>query len=317
MSRSLLITGGAGFVGSHLCRALAAAGASVVVVDNLQNGLRQNVPEGVEFLLADVGSPTFLSAFAGRRFDAVLHCAAQSSNALSFRDPMLDAATNQIGTLNVLRLCERLGVPRLLFTSSMSVYGQAGRMPTPETEPLRPQSFYGVHKEAAEQYIGLLTPRLGIQATIFRLFTTYGPGQNLANRDQGLISIYLSYVLRGEPVIVKGSGERRRDLIYIDDVVRAMVAALDQPITFGKTYNLGSGRAHRIADVVRSVVGACGHGPDYPVVFEAPTLGDPHETLADIGRLQEDLGWEPRISLDAGIARTVQAYQHALQTGTA
>ena len=311
MSRSVLITGGAGFVGSHLCGALVGAGASVVAVDNLQNGLRDNLAEGVEFVLADISGETFLSHFAHRRFDAVIHCAAQSSNALSFRDPMLDIASNQIGTLNVLRLCERLRIPRLLFTSSMSVYGQAECLPTPETEPVRPQSLYAVHKAASEQYIQLLAPASGIHATIFRLFTTYGPGQNLANRDQGLVSIYLSYVLRGEPVVVKGSGERRRDLIYIEDVVRALLGALDERVTFGKTYNLGSGRAHRIADVVRWLVRACGGGLDYPVVYEAPTPGDPRETLADVSRLHEDLGWEPRIAVDEGITHTVRAYRNA------
>lgn len=311
MARSILVTGGAGFVGSHLCRTLAAAGDAVMALDNLQNGLRTNIPKGVEFVRADVGDRRFMERLRGRRFDAVIHCAAQSSNAISFKDPHLDAMSNQIGTLNVLASCEALQVSRLVFTSSMSIYGEAERLPTPESEPPRPLSPYAVHKVASEQYIRLLAPGRRLQATIFRLYTTYGPGQNLANRDQGLVSIYLSYLLRGEPVVVKGSGARRRDVVYIDDVARAILLALDAPVTFGKTYNVGSGEAHPIADVLRWLVEAAEMPADYPITYEPGTPGDPHATHADINLLQNDLHWTPEVSAKEGITRTVRAYRSA------
>lgn len=317
MIRAVLVTGGAGFVGSHLCRALVAAGLSVVAVDNLQNGLRSNVPEGVELVLADLSTEEFVTGFAGRAFDAVIHCAAQSSNALSFRDPVGDAMTNQVGTLRVLELCRTVGASRLLFTSSMSVYGQAERLPTPEAEPLRPQSFYAVHKAASEYYIRLLASQVGVQATIFRLFTTYGPGQNLANRDQGLVSIYLSYLLRGEPIVVRGSGERRRDLVYIDDVVSALWQALHTPATTGQTYNLGSGETHRIADILRWLIAAAGERDDYPVRYEVSTSGDPNATHADINLIRRALGWAPGVMVAEGLRRTVEAYQTGAVLGQA
>lgn len=315
MGRSVLITGGAGFVGSHLCRTLVTAGDSVVVVDNLFNGLRENVPAGVEFLPVDIADDAFLERLAQRRFDAVLHCAAQSSNAISFRDPRLDLMANQYGTLNVLKLCRALGVRRLLYTSSMSIYGQAQHLPTPESEPARPQSFYGVHKYAGEEYIRVLAEQYGVQYTVFRLYTTYGPGQNLANRDQGLVSIYLSYILRGEPLLVKGSKDRRRDIVYVDDVVEALTRALDSPITYGKTYNLGSGRAHTIEEIVGFLLREMGHRDGYAVLYDAPTAGDPDATLADIRRIQADLGWQPRVFAEEGIRLTVQSYRRTVSKG--
>lgn len=309
MGRATLVTGGAGFVGSHLCRALVAAGDKVVVVDNLQNGLQGNVPPEVEFLHADVSDPAMIDSLRGRHFDAVIHCAAQSSNAFSFRDPVLDAMTNQIGTLNVLGLCDALRVPRLVFTSSMSVYGQAAHLPTPETEPLRPLSPYGIHKAASEEYLRMLASARGINATTFRLYTTYGPGQNLANRDQGLISIYLSYLLRGEAVVVKGSGDRLRDIIYVDDVVRVIVQVLDASAAFGKTYNVGTGKAHRVTDILHWLIEAAEVPLDYPIVYQPATSGDPHATQADISLIRQDLGWTPAVPAREGIARTVDAYR--------
>lgn len=302
---TILVTGGAGFVGSHLCAALAARGETPVAVDDLSNGYRDNVPAGMELVVADLADDEWIERQAGRRVDAVVHCAAQSSNALSFRDPERDYRANQRATWNVVRFCERAGVRRLLFTSSMSVYGEPSRLPTPEDEPCRPATYYALHKMAAEQYIRLAH---GLDATIFRLYTTYGVGQNLANREQGLIKIYLGYVLRNEPLVVHGPGTRVRDVVHVSDVVDAIVRSISEPRTYGNCYNLGTGRGLSVADIIARIVEIAGQPSDYPITYGAADRGDPLMTLADISAARRDIGWEPKVLPEEGIAATVRHY---------
>lgn len=302
---TLLVTGGAGFLGSHLCAALVARGDTPVAIDDLSNGYRENVPDGVELLVADLADASWIERVGGRKFDGVVHCAAQASNALSFRDPERDYRANQLATWNVLRFCERAEVRRLIFTSSMSVYGEPSRLPTPEDEPGRPATYYALHKMAAEQYIRFAR---GLDATIFRLYTTYGVGQNLANREQGLIKIYLGYVLRGEPMLVHGSGSRMRDVVHVSDVVDAILRSLHEPRTFGKCYNLGTGRSLSVADIIARIVAAADRPPTYPVRYTDADPGDPRFTHADISAARRDFGWEPKVRPEDGIRETVRRY---------
>lgn len=309
--RTILVTGGAGFVGSHLCKALAAKGFSTVAVDDLSNGRRENLSEDTELLVEDLSEHGWMESLKHRRLDAVIHCAAQASNAISFQDPQLDYRANQLATWRVLQFCQRKGIRRLLFTSSMSVYGEPGRLPTPPSEAPRPLTFYAAHKAAAESYIRL-TPN--IDWTIFRLYTTYGMGQNLSNVSQGLVKIFLGFVLRNQTVKIHGSGDRVRDIVHVSDVVRAIMQALPTPNSYGRCYNIGSGTTLTVSDIIRRILSEAGKMPDYPVEYGAPDIGDPHRTHADISAAMRDFGWQPEIMPDAGIKLTVRQHLEQLRS---
>ncbi len=302
--KQYLITGGAGFIGAAIARALIARGDRVIVVDDLSTGARANVPEGAGFVLADLRSEEAMAAIDGRGIDAVLHLGAQSSGEVSHEDPLRDFDVNARGTFLLLRWAERHGINRILFASSMAVYGSVDG-PVPENRPVAPVSFYGASKVAAEAAVSMFG-RHGGAPTIFRMFNVYGPGQNLTNLQQGMASIYLAYLLRGDPIVVKGSLDRYRDLVYIDDVVAAWLCALDAGASIGATYNLASGRMTSVRDLVDGLVRAAGHAPGrYPVTVTSATPGDLHGSVADIAHIGRDLGWTPRVALDEGLRRMV------------
>lgn len=312
-----LVTGGAGFVGSLLSHRLVREGNDVTVVDDMSNGKRENLHVSVRFVEMDLADESGYALLAKERFDAVIHCAAQSSNAISFRDPKADLAANQVATLNLLEFCRQRDIKRFVFTSSMSVYGQPKNFPTPETEPCYPDSFYAVHKLAAEHYVRIYAQEYGIEPTVFRLYTTYGYGQNLANMQQGLLSIYLGYMLQDAPLVVRGSGERARDIIHAEDVVDAIVLALRSPQTIGKTYNLGTSESCTVRGIINDLLKGLGKDPaTYPIQWESSTPGDPPKTHASIQSIENDMGWRPKISPAEGIRRTVEGYRPTPRSGT-
>lgn len=301
----VLITGGAGFVGSNLAARLHARGMQVTVLDDFSNGRRENLLEGVSLVDANLAGSEWMSLLAGKGITAVVHCAAQASNARSFADPVVDLDSNQVSTLNVVQFCRTEGIRRLLFTSTMSAYGDAGLFPTPPSHRLKPQSFYAVHKVAAEHYVNLCDD---LDWTIVRLYTTYGAGQNLENREQGLVKIFLSYILNGEEIEVHGSGQRVRDIVHVDDVTRAMEMCLGAPSTYKKTYNLGSGQTITIDEIIARLALKFTGSSDYPVTYTDGDIGDPACTHADISDCEADFGWRPEVAPIDGIDRTVQPY---------
>ncbi|MFC1585464.1 NAD-dependent epimerase/dehydratase family protein [Fibrobacterota bacterium] len=313
MRKNILVTGGAGFVGSHLCKRIMNDGHNVVTVDDLSNGKVENVPDGVEFIHVDIAQDKFFSLLKDYAFDSVIHCAAQTSNALSFKDPINDMSANLKATHNILEYCVQNNIKRYIFTSSMSAYGQPPVIPTKEDTVCSPDSFYAVHKLASEQYAKIYAQVHGIKFTIFRLYTTYGYGQNLENRDQGLISIYLSYIVKKDELIVKGSKDRTRDIIHVDDVVNAISLALDNSQACGKTYNLGTGINIKIENLIEMLTEGLGYKKgEYPITYTIPTLGDPFDTHADITAAMKDLNWKPTISPEEGIRVTLETYKKSI-----
>lgn len=301
-----LITGGAGFIGSHIARRLLSLGHEVWVVDNLTTGYLENVPPGSTFVQLDLSRPEAFDNLPEVPFDAVLHLAAQSSGEISFEKPVYDLQTNMLGTLLLLHWCYQRGIRRFLYASSMSIYGDVGDEAVDETHPCQPKSFYGIGKLAAERYLHIFSEK-GMRTTAFRMFNVYGPGQNLANLKQGMVSIYLAYILKGEPILVKGSRDRFRDFIYIDDVVNAWVAAIESSNTFGKTYNLASGKKTFVWELLEELIKAFGYDPStYPVEFATGTLGDQFGIWADIRRIKADLDWQPHTSLLTGLRKMVK-----------
>ena len=308
MSR-VLVTGGAGFIGSHLAEALLARGDEVTVLDNLQTGLRENVPDGARLVVGNVAEAETVLETARTGFDAVLHVAGQASISRSFDDPGSDLAVNVGGTLNVLRACRELSIPRLVYASSMTVYGEPDVTPTPETAPCRPVSYYGVTKYAAECYVQISSalPDIPLAATSLRMFNVYGERQSLDNPYQGVLAIFLGNVLRGEPLTIHSDGRQTRDFVYVGDVVAAWLAVLDSEAAYGKIFNVGSGRETSIGELADAVLAANGHSREtWPVRTGEVQRGDQRRSLADTSSIERVLGWRPTVPLDAGMERTVQ-----------
>jgi len=305
-TRKALVTGGAGFIGSHLCRRLLQEGWVVDVLDNLSTGFRGNIPEGAGFVFGDVSKDEFLNLLPRDDYDAIFHLAAQSSGEISFEDPSYDLKTNCHSTLLLLSWSLQHGIRRFIYTSSMSVYGDQDSQPVKEEFTPKPKSFYGVGKLASESYVNIYS-HMGLETTSLRLFNVYGPGQNMENLKQGMVSIYMAYILKGQEIIVKGSPDRYRDFVYIDDVIECYMRCLAHPSAYGKTYNVGSGVKTTVRDLVRAELLAFGHDPDrYPIRYESNTPGDTFGIYADITKIRNEVGWTAETSLEAGLSRMSQ-----------
>jgi UDP-glucose 4-epimerase len=300
----VLVTGGAGFIGSALARALLERGVAVVVADDLSTGYRENVPGGAAFVEMDLGNREHYARLERATFDTVFHLGEQSSGEASFVDPWSDFNSHATATFLLLDLCRRRGVRRFLYASSMSVYGDARYLPVDEAHATGPKTFYAAGKLAAEAYVKLHST-LGIDTTVFRMFSVYGPNQNLANKMQGMASIFLSFILEGKPIVVKGSKDRFRDFVYIDDVVRAWLLAWDNEASFGQTYNLGTGQKTTVEMLLNALTAACAV-PEHPIQYAGGTPGDQHGLVAGIEKIKNELGWSPAVSLESGVASMVK-----------
>jgi UDP-glucose 4-epimerase len=304
---SILVTGGAGFIGSHLADALLERANDVVVLDDLSTGSRDHVPRNAELVEADVADAEAVrSAFEGRRFDAVVHIAGQASISKSFDNPENDLRVNVVGTLNVIDQMVAHGVSRLVYASSMTAYGEPQTIPTPESEPCIPISYYGVTKYAAERYVQVAGARTDVELSVtsLRMFNVYGERQSLTNPYQGVLAIFIGNVLRGEPITIHADGKQTRDFVYVGDVVDAWLRILGDPGTRGGVYNVGSGRETTIAELAQAVVRAFGHD-EWEIHTGPEQRGDLRRSCADVSALEQATGWRPHTSLDEGMRRTI------------
>ena len=305
----VLVTGGAGFIGSHLAYRLVDIGHYVTVIDNESTGRRSNVPPAARYLKGDVTCLDDLEAGFAEGLDVVLHAVGQVSLIRSYADPAFDLRTNVLGTINVLQLCLKHRVPRLLYASSMTVYGHAASLPTPEDSPCCPVSYYGITKYAGERYVHTTAERIDLdfdfRVTSFRMYNVYGPRQALDNPYQGVLGIFLGNLLRGEPLTIFGDGEQSRDFVYIHDVVDAWAAAIDCRNTNGRAFNLGSGRGISINNLADRVLAAFEHTRlTHPVEYRPSRPGEQRHVEADISRARFALNWSPRTSFAEGLAKT-------------
>ncbi len=320
MPKLALVTGGAGFIGSHMADALVSQGFEVVVVDNLSTGVRENVPAAARFVQADVTDHDALAPAFDPAPDVVVHIAGQASNIKSFHDPESDLRVNVTGTLQVLRHTVRTRVPRLLFASSMMVYGNEARVPTPETEACRPTSYYGISKLAAERFVHATALRPDLAAplavTSFRMFNVYGERQSVANPYQGVLAIFVGNVLRDEPLTIHSDGRQSRDFVHIDDVVRAWTAAIDDPATHGEVFNVGEGIGRSINELADVVIAAAGRDPKtYPLRREPERPGDHRRSVADTCKAERMLAWQRQVPFDQGIRRVFAWAAASRKTG--
>lgn len=296
----ILVTGVAGFIGSLVARRFVDEGFKVIGVDDLSGGELVNVPPQVEFIQADLAAPGAVRSIPGG-CSRILHLAGQSSGEISFDDPVADLQKNTTSTLNLIRYGIANSAQRLVYASSMSVYGAVPDRPIEESHGCSPLSCYGVGKLAAEGYLRVYMNKL--PAVALRMFNVYGPGQNMRNLRQGMVSIYLAQALAGGSIEVKGSLERFRDFIYVDDVVEAWWRAATYPSASGQTLNVGTG--------VRTTVGAlleriCRLVPGAHYFVRGATPGDQSGIYADTRRLRESLGISRFTGLDEGLSKFVQ-----------
>jgi UDP-glucose 4-epimerase len=310
MTKRILVTGGAGFIGSHIVPFLLTRGYRVVVLDNLTTGRQEHIPPEAHFISGDVRSKQDIERAFALGIDAVIHIAGQASIKLSYSDPSHDLSVNTLGTLNILDACLQHRVSRLLFASSMTVYGNPLVCPTPETTPADPVSYYALTKYAAERYVHLTAARTDLTAplnvTSFRMFNVYGERQSLTNAYQGVLAIFIGRMLRNEEIVIHSDGEQSRDFVYVEDVARAWVDALDNEATFGQIINLGTGTPTSVNQLCDAVLNAFGKSRlTYPVRYQQAQLGDLRTSAADVARANMLLGWQPSIPLTEGVARTI------------
>lgn len=296
-----LVTGAAGFIGGALAERLAAEGSRVVTVDNLSTGRLERIPDSVQLIRGDCQDPQVVDLLRDQKFDAIFHVAGQSSGEVSFDDPVYDLQTNTQSTLLLLKLAVETGCRKFVYASSMSVYGDQPDLPTPETAELRPKSFYGVGKIASEHYIRLFG-KLGIEGCALRLFNVYGPGQNMRNLRQGMVSIFLAQALEEDQILVRGSADRFRDFVYIDDVVDAFVAVASEVRSF-RIYNVGTGVRTTVGELVERLRKLLPGAVD--VEYRGSTPGDQKGIYAHTETIRDELGWNPRYTLDEGLPAMV------------
>jgi UDP-glucose 4-epimerase len=300
-----LVTGGAGFIGSHLTERLLREGWAVLVVDNLSSGYFENIPPGAEFLWLDLTNEDAIDVLPKEGVDAVFHLASHVGQELSFQRPVHDFKANALSTLLLLKWCVQYRVKQFVFASSVNVYGNAKEMPIRESAPIDPPSPYAVGKIASE-YLCKIYQGFGVNTTILRLFNVYGPRQDMRNLLQGMASIYMAYVARKEPIFIRGSKDRFRDFSYVEDVADAFYRCLKEDAC-GQTYNIASGHKTYVWQLIEMIIRAFGHDPStYPLQYGEPTTNDQFGFYGDSSLIREQLGWAPAVGLEEGIKKMAQ-----------
>ena len=301
MSLKILVTGGAGFIGSNVVDAFVAAGHEVHVLDNLSHGKRENLPASVPLHVVDIRDRSLGDLLAQERFDVVSHHAAQIDVRHSVDDPLYDADVNIMGSLNLIVACQRCGVRKVIYSSSGgAVYGEPRYLPADENHPIDPASPYGVSKHVVEQYLRLMSLTYGSRYTVLRYPNVYGPRQDPLG-EAGVISIFAYRMLAGEEITIYGTGEQERDFVFVGDCARANVMALDG--TDGATLNLGTGKGTTINQLFSIMADITGYR--LPATYAPARLGETMRMAVDAGRAREVLGWEPSVDLTEGLRRTI------------
>jgi UDP-glucose 4-epimerase len=306
----ILVTGGAGFIGSHVVDAYLAAGHEVAILDNFSTGQVGNVNPAAAVHRVDLrDQPEVEKTVVAFRPDLVNHHAAQSEVPKSVADPAFDAQVNIVGALNLLKACADHGVRKVIFSSTGgALYGEPDVVPTDEDHPVRPLSPYGTSKFAFEQYLGTFRRTFGLDYTVLRYANVYGPRQDFYAEEGRVIAIFASRMLEGKPVTIDGTGEQSRDMIHVGDVATANLAALESGSA--GTFHISTGIPVSINDLFRKLVLLT----DYRLepAYGPARKGDVYRIALDNGRARAHLGWEPRVSLEEGLSVTVQYFRQAI-----
>ena len=309
--RTALVTGGAGFIGSHLVNRLLSLGYRVVVVDNLSSGKLRNINHAAIFHHGDITDRAVVEFIHREQPDLVFHLAAQTSVTHSTRDSIQDANVNVIGTLRLLEAARLYGIDKLIYSSTGgALYGDPQYNPCSEDHPVAPLSPYGVSKYAAEMYLELYHRLYQVDYTVLRCANVYGPRQD-PDGEAGVVAIFTQAMLEGRPPTIFGDGKQSRDFVYVDDVIDANLCAIERGN--GRSYNIGTGQMttiNRIFESLKEIIGYRGDAERGPM-----RLGEVYEISLDAAKAAQELGWTPATSLDDGLRQTVEYFRDTVRAG--
>lgn len=303
----VLVTGGAGFIGSHIVDLLVESGFRVSVVDDLSTGRFENVNPGVNFYRIGVESGDFGEVIARERPDAVVHQAAQVDVQRSLREPLADAEINILGAVNLLEACRRYNVSKVVYASSAAVYGNPAYLPADEKHPVKPQSPYGASKYTVEHYLRIYCEVYGVRYTVLRYANVYGPRQD-AGGEGGVVAIFVDKLLSAEAPKIFGDGEQTRDFVFVKDVAAANLAALHRGD--GLILNVSTGAMLSVNSLFHTIKNIT--GSRLSPVYCPPRPGDITYSCLANENAREALEWRPRYSLEEGLRETVEFYKKIL-----
>jgi len=302
----VLVTGGAGFIGSHVVDTLISAGYEVVVVDDLSTGNLANLNPAATFYQVDIRSPQLAEVFEKERPAYVDHHAAQMDVRRSIADPLFDAEVNVIGSINLIECCRRYGVKRLIYISTGgAVYGEPEYLPCDEAHPVNPICPYGASKHTVEHYLYMYQQNYGLDYIVLRYPNVYGPRQD-PHGEAGVVAIFTGQMLAGGQVVINGDGEQQRDFVYVEDCAQANLMAMTSQ-NANQIYNLGYGRGTTVNEIfttLKNITGyqlAATHGP--------AKVGETRQIYLDATKAQKELGWKPTVDLEEGLQRTADYFK--------
>lgn len=321
MTRRALVSGGAGFIGSHVTELLLSRGYQVDILDNLSSGKRENVAAGATLHEADIGSPEAAAVIRGGAYDVLCHLAAQIDVRKSVNDPMHDATINIVGTLNLLEAVRASGhATRVVFSSTGgAIYGDFVTVPTVESMPKDPESPYGIAKLSVEYYLGYYARIHGLDTVALRYSNVYGPRQD-PHGEAGVVAIFCNRVLKGEALTVFGEGLQTRDYVYAGDVARANLAAAEAQLPKAaqldvRAYNVGTGVQTTVMELAAALQRAA--GTSVPVLHAPGRPGEQQRSAVNIEKAQRELGWRPEMSLVDGTRHTFDYFAAKHRGGSA
>jgi len=301
----ILVSGGAGFIGSHLVDKLIEIGHQVVVIDNLSTGKKENLNSKAKFYELDICDSQVSQIFQEEKPEIVFHLAAQIDVRKSVEDPIQNAKVNISGTLNILENCRKISVKKFIFTSSGgAIYGDTDTIPTAETHLENPESPYGITKLTVEKYLCFYQRTFGLNYTVLRLANVYGPRQS-SKGEGGVIAIFCDKMLKGEKVTINGDGQQTRDFIYIGDVVKAAILAMEKEKS--GVYNIATGIETNINEIFRKIKELTDCSCEQ--IHASAKLGEQKRSCLDFSQAKEELNWQPKYDLEQGLKETIKWFK--------
>ena len=305
---NILVTGGAGFIGSHVVDAYLAEGHHVVVVDDLSSGVKENVSPNAQFHQLDIRGSEIQQLFQRQSFDVVNHLAAQMDVRRSVADPMFDASVNVLGGLNIFEAARRSGVKKIIFSSTGgAIYGEQEAFPADEEHPVRPLSPYGITKLVTEKYLFYYKEVYGIQHVILRYANVYGPRQN-PHGEAGVVAIFAKKMLESQRPVINGDGKQTRDYTFVGDVVKANVLALKY--SGSNVFNVGTGIETDVTQLFRMLRALL--APACPEEHGPAKAGEQLRSVISSAKIQRELGWSPTVQLSEGLRITAESFKKKL-----
>ena len=306
---NILVTGGAGFIGSALARRLIEEEHQVYIIDSLSTGSKNNIPDKSVFIEGDVSNPNIYTKLEKKNIEIIFHFSGQSSGEISFDDPIRDLNDNVSGTLALCNFMLKENINKIYYASSVTVYGNNANLPSKEEDMdiEKIKSFYAIGKVASENYLRVFSENYQINPICLRFFTIYGPGQNMENLRQGMVSIFLKLIIQEKKLIkVKGSLDRFRDILHIDDLVEICTRLIYKDLKGYHIFNVGSGQKTTVREMISIITNALNKRIE--VLEEGSTPGDFFGSQADISKLSSILDYSPKITPDIGIKSFVDWY---------